>query len=135
MADKPREYRSVSTNKKARFSFEVLEELECGVVLKGTEMRIAEALFSRLRTLLGTWTGPSRRSETLAPPAYEIPVGMDGMPYHQPHLANFFDAVRGKGKLNCPAEIGYETAVMVLKVNEAVEAQKRLTFEKGEFHV
>ena len=73
--------------------------------------------------------------ETLAPPAYEIPVGMDGMPYHQPHLANFFNAVRGKEELNCPGEIGYETAVMVLKVNEAVEAQKRLTFEEGEFHV
>lgn len=72
--------------------------------------------------------------ETLAPPAYEIPVGMDGMPYHQPHLANFFDTIRGKAKLNCPGEIGYETAVMVLKVNEAVEAQKRLVFEKGEFH-
>ena len=25
-------------------------------------------------------------------------------PYHQPHLQNFFDAVRGKAKLNCPAE-------------------------------
>ncbi len=73
--------------------------------------------------------------ETLAPPAYEVPVGMDGMPYHQPHLANFFNAVRGKEKLNCPGEVGYETAVMVLKVNEAVEAQKRLAFDKGEFHV
>ena len=62
--------------------------------------------------------------ETLAPPAYEIPVTMEGKAYHQPHLENFFDAVRGKAKLNCPGEIGYETAVMVLKVNEAVEAAK-----------
>ena len=31
--------------------------------------------------------------------------------------------VRGKAKLNCPAEIGYETAVSVLKVNEAIEAK------------
>ena len=44
-------------------------------------------------------------------------------PYHQPHLQNFFDAVRGKATLNCPAEIGYETAVSVLKVNEAIEAK------------
>jgi len=72
--------------------------------------------------------------ETLAPPAYEIPVTMEGKPYHQPHLENFFNAVRGKEKLNCPAEIGYETAVMVLKVNEAVEAQRRLEFKPGEFH-
>ncbi len=71
----------------------------------------------------------------MAPPAYEIPVTMEGMPYHQPHLENFFDAVRGKAKLNCPAEIGYETAVMVLKVNEAVEAAKRLEFKPEEFKV
>jgi predicted dehydrogenase len=73
--------------------------------------------------------------ETLAPPAYELPVTMDNMPYHQPHLQNFFDAVHGKAKLNCPAEIGYETAVMVLKVNDAVEAAKRLEFKPEEFKV
>ena len=73
--------------------------------------------------------------ETLAPPAYEIPVTMDNKPYHQPHLENFFNAVRGQEKLNCPAEIGYETAVMVLKVNEAVEAARRLEFKPDEFHV
>ncbi len=73
--------------------------------------------------------------ETLAPPAYEVPIDMEGKPYHQPHLENFFNAVRGKEKLNCPAEVGYETAVMVLKVNEAVEAQRRLEFKPDEFHV
>mgnify|MGYP006306834625 FL=1 len=58
------------------------------------------------------------------------------VPFHQPHLVNFFDAVRDKSvKLNCPAEIGYETAVMVLKVNEAVEQAKRLDFKPEEFHV
>ena len=55
--------------------------------------------------------------------------------YHQPHLENFFDAVRGKTKLNCPAEIGYETAVTVLKVNQAVDAQKRLEFKPEDFEV
>ncbi len=73
--------------------------------------------------------------ETGAPPAYEIPVTMEGKPYHQPHLENFFNAMRGKEKLNCPGEVGYETAVMVLKVNEAVEAQRRLEFKPEEFKV
>ncbi len=72
--------------------------------------------------------------ETLAPPAYEIPVTMEKL-YHQPHLENFFNAIRGKEKLNCPAEIGYETAVTVLKVNEAVEAMRRLEFKPEEFKV
>ncbi|MHC4659743.1 MAG: Gfo/Idh/MocA family oxidoreductase [Planctomycetota bacterium] len=70
--------------------------------------------------------------ETMAPPAYELPVKMEKL-YHQPHLENFFDAIRGRAKLNCPAEIGYETAVTVLKVNEAVEADRKLDFRPGEF--
>jgi len=70
--------------------------------------------------------------ETMAPPAYELPVKMEKL-YHQPHLENFFDAIRGRAKLNCPAEIGYETAVTVLKVNEAVEADRKLDFKPGEF--
>jgi len=70
--------------------------------------------------------------ETMAPPAYELPVKMEKL-YHQPHLENFFDAIRGNVKLNCPAEIGYETTVTVLKVNEAVEAARRLDFKPGEF--
>ncbi len=70
--------------------------------------------------------------ETMAPPAYELPVKMTKK-YHQPHLENFFDAIRGKAKLNCPAEVGYETAVTVLKVNDAVEAARRLDFKPEEF--
>lgn len=72
--------------------------------------------------------------ETVAPPAYELPVKFSD-PYHQPHLKNFFDAVRGEAKLNCPAEIGYESAIAVLKVNEAVEAAKKLELKPEEFEV
>ena len=55
--------------------------------------------------------------------------------YHQAHLENFFDAVRGKAKLNCPPEVAYETAVTVLTVNEAVAAAKRIDFKPEEFKV
>jgi predicted dehydrogenase len=74
------------------------------------------------------------REGTYAPSEYSIPVKMD-VPYHQPHLVNFFDSIRGKAKLNCPAEIGYETAVTVLKVNEAVEKACRLEFKPEEFKI
>ena len=66
------------------------------------------------------------------PARYDMLVKMD-KPVHQPHLENFFDAVRGKAKLNCPAEVGYETAVTVLKVNAAAEAGRKLNFEPAEF--
>ncbi len=63
---------------------------------------------------------------TPKPPRYDIPLTMEGKLYHQPHLENFFDAIRGKAELNCPAEVGYKTAVAVLKVNEAIEAARKL---------
>jgi predicted dehydrogenase len=72
--------------------------------------------------------------ESVSPDEHMVPVTLRD-PYHQPHLQNFFDAVRGKAKLNCPAEIGYESAVCVLKVNEAIEAKSRLSFKPEDFHV
>ena len=72
--------------------------------------------------------------ETPKPPKYDLPVAMDKKP-HQLHLENFFDAIYSGGKvaLTCPAEVGYETAVAVLKVNEAVEASRKLSFQPDEF--
>ncbi len=72
--------------------------------------------------------------ESVSPDEHRVPVVLRD-PYHQPHLQNFFDAVRGTATLNCPAEVGYETAVTVLKVNEAIEANQRLSFQPGDFEV
>ncbi len=72
--------------------------------------------------------------ETIAPPAYKIPVIMEEK-YHQPHVVNFFDAIRGKTKLNCPGEEAFVCAVAVHKVNEAIEAGKRLEFKPEDFKV
>jgi predicted dehydrogenase len=72
--------------------------------------------------------------ESVSPDQHRVPVVLRD-PYHQPHLQNFFDAVRGTAKLNCPAEAGYETAVTVLKVNEAIDAKQRLSFRPEEFTI
>lgn len=72
--------------------------------------------------------------ETVAPPSHGIPVVFND-PYHKPHLENFFNTIRGEAGLNCPVEIGYETAVSVLKVNDAVERGKKLFFKPSEFEV
>ena len=74
----------------------------------------------RLRFLVVHDTPPP-----MEPISLTLPVEMN-KPYHQPHLENFFDAIRGRVTLNCPAEVGYKTAVSVLKVNEAVKAERRL---------
>jgi predicted dehydrogenase len=72
--------------------------------------------------------------ESPTPEEYKLPVELKD-PYHKPHLENFFNAIRSKEKLNCPAEVGYETAVTVLKVNDAVEAGCKLDFKPEEFKV
>jgi predicted dehydrogenase len=55
---------------------------------------------------------------------------------HMPHLENFFAAIRdSRVRLNCPGEVGYQTAVSVLRANEAVEAGRRLTFQPEDFTV
>ena len=72
--------------------------------------------------------------ETISPDEHKIALSFFD-PYHKPHLENFFNAVRGHATLNCPAQTGYESAVAVLKVNEAVEAKRTLYFTPEEFHV
>ncbi len=54
---------------------------------------------------------------------------------HQLHLENFFGAIRGTAKLTCPPEEAYVSTVTVLKVNDAIAAQKRLVFKPEEFKV
>jgi predicted dehydrogenase len=72
--------------------------------------------------------------ESPKPEEYKLPVDLTD-PYHKPHLENFFNAIRRKEKLNCPAEVAYECAVSVLKVNQAVEAGCKLEFKPEEFKV
>jgi predicted dehydrogenase len=72
--------------------------------------------------------------ESVSPDEHRVPVVLQD-PYHQPHLQNFFDSVRGTATLNCPAEVGYESAVSVLKVNEAIEAKSGLAFRPEEFRI
>ncbi len=72
--------------------------------------------------------------ESVSPDEHKIPIQLLD-PFHKPHLQNFFNAVRGLEKLNCPAEVGYETAVTVLKVNEALQAGGKLDFRPEEFEI
>ena len=63
---------------------------------------------------------------------WPIPVDL-AKPAHQPHLENFFNAVRSGTPLSCPAELAYESAVAVLSVNEAVRTRSLMRFRPDEF--
>ena len=73
-------------------------------------------------------------TETAPPPHYGVPVAFDE-PFHKPHLQNFFDAVRGRVKLNCPPEAAYQTAVTVSKAMEALNANRTMEFTADDFKV
>jgi len=70
--------------------------------------------------------------ETAVLATYEIPVTFDKA-IHQPHLENFFNAVRGKAKLNCPADEAFGSEYSVFKANEAIEARRTLDMKPEEF--
>jgi hypothetical protein len=63
--------------------------------------------------------------ETAALAAYEIPVFFNKA-IHQPHLENFFKAIRGEAKLNCPADEAFASEYVIFKANEAIEARKTI---------
>jgi hypothetical protein len=43
---------------------------------------------------------------------------------HQLHLENFFNAIREGTPLTCPPDVAYETAVAVLRANDACRRTK-----------
>ncbi len=63
---------------------------------------------------------------------WPLPVEL-AKPAHQPHLENFFDAVRYGTPLNCPAELAYESCFAVLKANEAVKTRRVAEFRPEQF--
>ena len=62
--------------------------------------------------------------ETAQLAEYEIPVFFNKPP-HQPHLENFFNAIRGTAKLNCPADEAFSSEYVIHKANEAIAAAEQ----------
>ena len=80
-------------------------------------------------------TGSAVTLKQSQPPAsYQLPVQMTD-PFTLPHLANFFETLRGQAKLNCPAEAAYAATATTLKINEAIQAGKSLTLTAEELTV
>ncbi len=69
--------------------------------------------------------------ETPPPEMFDIPIVLNKL-IHQPHLENFFKAVKGEAKLNCPADEAFASEMAVFKACEAIEAKKMLSIDKAE---
>jgi len=62
---------------------------------------------------------------------YEIPVSFNKK-IHQPHLENFFNAINGTAKLNCPADEAFSSEYVIHKANEAIAAQRMIAISPEE---
>ena len=69
--------------------------------------------------------------ETAQLAEYEMTVSFNKAP-HQPHLENFFNAIRGNAKLNCPADEAFPSEYVIHKANEAIVAQKTIAITPEE---
>jgi len=70
--------------------------------------------------------------ETAPLVAYDIPVVVN-KPLHQPHLENFFGAVRGENELNCDGAHAFESEAPIFKVNPAVAARTTIEMTPEDF--
>lgn len=62
---------------------------------------------------------------------YKIPVTF-AKKIHQPHLENFFNAIRGKAELNSPADEAFASEYVIHKANEAIVARRTLEISPEE---
>jgi len=65
--------------------------------------------------------------ESAAPETFELPGGFN-KPAHQPHLENFFNSVRGRGKLNCDARHAFESEAPIYWVNPSALTKQPIVF-------
>jgi len=65
---------------------------------------------------------------------YQIPVVLD-KPNVYPHLANFIEAIQGKAKLACPADVALATEACVHQTNQAIAEERKLKLADSDFVV
>ncbi len=70
--------------------------------------------------------------ETAPLVAFDLPVVLN-KPLHQPHLENFFGAVRGENELNCDGAHAFESEAPIFKVNPAVAARNTIEMKPEDF--
>jgi hypothetical protein len=92
---------------------------------------LAEKGYVRARPVSAADAAKVDVRETAQLAEYEIPVFFNKPP-HQPHLENFFNAIRGTAKLNCPADEAFSSEYIIHKANDAVAAAKRLDITSEE---
>ena len=71
--------------------------------------------------------------ESAPPDVYALPGGLNKPP-HQPHIENFFAAIRGEAELSCDARHALESEAPIYWVNPAANSRQVITFTDEHLH-
>jgi SsrA-binding protein len=120
---KPEEYRSVARNKKARHAFEVLEELECGVSLVGTEVKSLRAGECSIQEAYARIQGGELWLVGATIPEYRHGNSMNHEPgrsrkllAHRREIEKWSKRVRERGMTIVPLEVYFQGSRVKVKV-------------------
>jgi hypothetical protein len=68
------------------------------------------------------------------PEGFMLPGDLTKLP-HQPHLENFFAAVRGEAKLNCDARHAFESEAPIFWINPSADSKQPIVFTPEQLSV
>ena len=130
-----------------RGTYEINTTTELGGFFEKFTGTQGELAISEIASRGGVWrdlSAPQADWEKALPPrmvkeygvrAYGPLPAKDAKRVYWHHLKNFFDAIRGRAKLACPGEVGFQAAVSVLRANESMKAHKRIELKPEDFKV
>lgn len=131
MADPKTTRRSLGQNRKARFEFEILEELECGIELRGTEVKSLRAGHCSLAESYAFFRGSELWLMSVHIPVYaqgnqhnHEPTRPRKLLAHRRELAKWAKLVKEKGVTLVPLEIYFKGALV--KVTVALARGKKV---------
>jgi len=123
MTGKPQEFRSITRNRKARHAYEILEELECGIVLKGTEVKSLRSGHGSMAEAYGRIRGGERFLVGANSPEYRYgnvfnhpPVRDRKLLAHAREIAKWTKKVRERGMTLVPLEVYFQGSRITVKL-------------------
>jgi len=123
MSPKAEAYRSVTRNKKARHAFEILEELECGIVLAGTEVKSLRAGHCSIAEAYARFQGTELFLVGATIPEYRHgnifnhePAQKRKLLAHRREIARLGKKVRERGMTLIPLEVYFQGSRVKVKV-------------------
>lgn len=123
MAKAPQARRTIASNRRARFEFEILDELECGLELRGTEVKSLRAGHGSLGESFAHFRGDELFLLGAHIPVYahgnvhnHEPTRARKLLAHRRELSKWSKAVREKGVTIVPLELYFQGSRIKLRV-------------------